>query len=101
MFLSVVFTPRIMIAMLIAGLLLGFAAVGVAPASAAGPGAHASCMGHEASAISPPGTSDEVPGGMPEFMAFIRTLPGAPGASVSFIATLHEGSHEACDAALE
>ena len=69
-------------------------------ASAKGPSAQASCMGIEAAAISPPGSSDEVPGGMPEFMQFIRGLPGSPGSSISFIAGLHEGSHEACDEAL-
>ena len=47
--------------------------------AAAGP---ASCMGHEASSLSPPGSSDEVPGGMPEFGSFIRAnFPGPSGFS--------------------
>lgn len=64
---------------------------------------NASCMGHESSAISPPGSSDELPGGRPQLKAFIdETFPGAPPGSVyRVIAKLHEGSHEACDAALE
>src|SRR5262245_56047019 len=69
-------------------------------ASAKGPSASASCMGQEAAGISPPGSSDEAPGGMPEFMNFVRGLPGSPGSSISSIASLHEGSHEACDAAI-
>lgn len=78
--------------------LVGIFATG-SSASAKGPSEHASCMGQEAAAISPPGSSEEVPGGMPEFMQFIRGLPGSPGSTISFIAHLHEGSHEACDAA--
>ena len=67
--------------------------------AAAGP---ASCMGHEASSLSPPGSSDEVPGGMPEFGSFIRAnFPGPPGATYSTIANLHAGSHAACDEAFE
>ena len=61
---------------------------------------HASCMALEASNISPPGSSDEVPGGMPEFNAFIReNFPGPKGAVTTQIARLHTGSHEACDEA--
>ncbi len=70
------------------------------PVLAKGPAAPASCMGQEAAAISPPGSSDEVPRGMPEFMQFVRGLPGSPGSSISFIAGLHAGSHDACDAAI-
>jgi hypothetical protein len=58
-------------------------------------------MGQEAAAISPPGSSEEVSGGMKEFMQFIRGQAGAPGESIRFIASLHEGSHDACDVALE
>lgn len=82
--------------------LLAVLALGGAPiAFAAGPAA--SCMGHEASSLSPPGSSDELPGGMRDFAAFFRaTFPDAPpGAFISFIASLHPGSHEACDEALE
>jgi hypothetical protein len=63
----------------------------------------ASCMGFEASALSPPGSSDESPGGMPELKRFIdENFPGIPpGVIFSLISHLHEGSHEACDEALE
>ena len=66
-------------------------------------GSPASCMGHEASALSPPGSSDEALGGMPELKAFIDQMfpDQPPGAIFSAIASLHEGSHEACDEALE
>jgi hypothetical protein len=74
--------------------------VGTALADAAG---GASCMGQEASAISPPGSSDEIPTGMRGLKDFIdATFPGVPpGAIFSTIAKLHAGSHEACDEALE
>jgi hypothetical protein len=79
------------------GLTLGPA--GTAFAEATGP---ASCMGHEASNLSPPGSSEELPGGMPAFTAFFRdSFPGTPpGSFISTIAQLREGSHEACDEAL-
>jgi hypothetical protein len=65
-------------------------------------GTHASCMGIEASSLSPPGSSSELPGGMPEFRRFIKeNLPGPPGATSRTFAHLHEGSHEACDEAVE
>lgn len=66
-------------------------------------GGPASCMGHEASSISPAGTSDEVPGGMRQFTQFVREeFAGVPaGAIYSTIAQLREGSHDACDEALE
>lgn len=64
---------------------------------------NASCMGHEASAVSPPGSSDEIPDGMPGLKSFINeTFPGVPlGVVYSTIARLRLGSHEACDEALE
>jgi hypothetical protein len=65
------------------------------------PSGHASCIGIEASAISPPGSSDEFPGGVPELVAFVQGLGGPPGAVVGAVAKLHEGSHEACDEATE
>jgi hypothetical protein len=81
---------------LLAGLVLGPASTSFGAA-----GSHASCMGLEASNISPPGSSDEVPGGMPEFNAFLRAnFPGPKGAVNRQIAALHAGSHEACDEAL-
>lgn len=60
---------------------------------------HASCLGFEASEISPAGTSDEFPGGMAELQAYLRENVGHPtGAAVSEAAHEHLGSHEACDA---
>jgi hypothetical protein len=69
-------------------------------AEAAGP---ASCLGHEASAVSPPGSSDEIPNGMPGLRNFVEeAFPGVPpGAIYSSIARLRLGSHEACDEALD
>ena len=73
----------------------------VIPAGAAfaDAGSHASCMGLEASGISPKGSSEELPGGMPQLIGFIHeTFPGTPaGAVVSSIAKIQAGSHEACD----
>ena len=63
----------------------------------------ASCMGIEAAALSPPGSTDEAPGGMPDVRVFLKAnFPGVPPgpAFYSFAAQLHEGSHEACDEAL-
>jgi hypothetical protein len=75
-------------------------AVGV-PVGSADARGNASCVGFEASEISPPGSSEEVPGGAPELIAFLKGEFGRAGPAVSFVAGLHEGSHEACDAALE
>lgn len=64
----------------------------------------ASCMGIEAAALSPPGSSEEVPAGLPGIRAFLREVaPGVPPgqALFSFVASLHEGSHELCDEAIE
>jgi hypothetical protein len=64
----------------------------------------ASCMGIEAAALSPPGSSDEAPGGVKDIKAFLdEVAPGVPPgqAFFSFAARLHEGSHQACDEALE
>jgi hypothetical protein len=63
----------------------------------------ASCVGIEAAALSPPGSSDEAPGGIPDVKAFLdENFPGVPAglAFFSFVARLHEGSHEGCDEAL-
>jgi hypothetical protein len=64
---------------------------------------HASCIGHEASGISPKGSSDEFPGGMPQIHAVVtEAFPGVPyGAIISTVAKIHAGSHEACDEATE
>jgi hypothetical protein len=64
----------------------------------------ASCMGIEAAALSPPGSSEEVPSGLPGLRVFLREVaPGVPPgqAFFSFVARLHEGSHELCDEAIE
>lgn len=63
---------------------------------------NASCMGIELSAISPPGTSEEIVGGAREFVLEVRELAarlGLPQGGVDrLIARAHAGSHEACDA---
>ncbi|MGH2693165.1 MAG: hypothetical protein ACRDHM_11830 [Actinomycetota bacterium] len=64
----------------------------------------ASCMGIEAAALSPPGSSDEAPTGMPGIKAFIdEAAPGVPPglAFYSFAAQKHERSHDGCDKALD
>jgi hypothetical protein len=78
--------------------LLGGLTLGPAGTAFADAGAGASCMGHEASGVSPPGSSDEFAGGMPEFRQFIgNNFPGPPGAVYSAIAKQHGESHEACE----
>jgi hypothetical protein len=91
---------RLFAVLSVAGTLTLASPAGPALAEAGGP---ASCMGHEASGISPPGSSDEIPSGMPGLKAFIdQAFPGVPpGVVFSTIAGLHEGSHEGCDEALE
>jgi hypothetical protein len=89
-----------------AGLVVGLVAtLGIAPVAAGKDApATASCMGIERAAISPPGSSDEIPGGSSAFTAEVKEIAASlgwpPGALMSFVARLHEGSHEACDAAL-
>jgi hypothetical protein len=61
---------------------------------------HASCIGLEASSISPPGSSTEFPGGMAQLVAVVKA-EGKLGPVVSAVARLHAGSHEACDEATE
>jgi hypothetical protein len=74
-------------------------------AAASEPNGQASCVGLEQASISPPGTSDEEPGGARQFVGEVAELAatfGVPtGALFSFIAHLHAGSHAACDEALE
>jgi hypothetical protein len=73
--------------------------LGVAGPAAADAHDNASCIGFEASAIAPAGSSDEFPGGPAELQAFLRDTFGHPtGAIVSEVAHQHLGSHEACDA---
>jgi len=75
-------------------------AIGV-PLGGADAGGNASGVGFETSSISPPGSSEEVPGGTPELIGFLKSLAGKAGPLVSSVAKLHEGSHEACDEATE
>jgi len=69
------------------------------PTAAAEPSGHASCLGIEASAVSPPGSSEEFPGGMPELVRFVKDQAGKLGPVASQVAKIHAGSHEACDEA--
>ncbi|MFN2539555.1 MAG: hypothetical protein ABR549_15580 [Mycobacteriales bacterium] len=82
----------------------GVQAVGMQGAAAEASG-HASCVGIEFSAISPPATSDEFPGGGSELAHLVGSLAQqfgvTPGAIVAPVARLHEGSHLACDEASE
>ena len=64
-------------------------------------GPHASCVAFETSGISPAGTSDEFPGGVPELLAAVRTFGVPIGVVFRDVAKLQEGSHEACDEATE
>jgi hypothetical protein len=75
-------------------------AVGV-PVGSADAHGNASCIGFEASSISPPGSSDEFPGGVPQVVAVVKDAAGKYGPVISAVAKLHEGSHEACDEAAE
>ena len=74
-------------------------------AAANEPNGRASCVGLEQASISPPGSSEEVPGGASQFVGEVKELAatfGVPtGVLFSFIAHLHAGSHAACDEALE
>jgi hypothetical protein len=84
---------------LLAGGVLTLALVFAPSASAAA--SPASCVGHEASGVSPPGSSEEAPGGVLDILAFIRAnYPGTVGGFISTAARVHAGSHEACDEAL-
>jgi hypothetical protein len=94
---------RLIVTILTAGALSAGMGTGLAAAHEAN--GHASCMGIELSAISPPGSSDEVPGGAPELGAEVKAIAAAVGLPAGrvislFIAPLHAGSHEDCDAAL-
>jgi hypothetical protein len=77
--------------------LLGTAGAGSALGDAAG---NASCLGTEASSVSPPESSDEFPGGVAELVAAVKSEAGGKwGPVASKFAKLHAGSHEACDEA--
>lgn len=75
---------------------------GVRPARADASGA-ASCIGIEASSISPPGSSDEFPDGLLGVLQEVRAAAEAfginQGAIFSSVAMLHAGSHAGCDEA--
>jgi ABC-type sugar transport system substrate-binding protein len=92
-------SSRKLTAIVFVAALLLILALGPARSASADAGAGASCMGHEASGISPPGSSDEFVGGMPEFRQFIAdNFPGTPaGAIIRTIAKQHGVSHEACE----
>lgn len=93
--------------LLIAVVALALASVATPSVAAAAPepNGNASCMGLELASISPPGSSDELPGGAAQFTGEVKELAAVlglrPGALFSFIAHLHAGSHAACDGALE
>jgi hypothetical protein len=98
---------RVFAVMIATAALSGAVQIGAVQAVRADPTGHsvtASCMGYEASSISPPGSSDEEIGGAPQFVAEVKELAAGlgapPGALFAFIAGLHEGSHEDCDEAL-
>jgi len=62
--------------------------------------AHASCVGIEFSSVSPPGSSDEIPGGAAELVTVTKAEAGGKfGPAASAFAHLHAGSHQACDEA--
>jgi hypothetical protein len=79
---------------------------GVMPSAAfANASGNASCVGLEFSDVSPPGSSSEYPDGGPGVVAHVTELAPALGFKnrgdlMSFIASLHEGSHENCDETL-
>jgi hypothetical protein len=77
------------------------AGAGAGPGSALGDASgHASCLGIEVSSVSPPGSSDEIPGGAAELVAGTKAETGGKfGPVASAFAKLHAGSHEACDEA--
>jgi hypothetical protein len=64
-------------------------------------------MGYEAAAVSPPGTSDEAPGGMPDVLSDLDEFFIDPngdfknrGDVISFFTKLGANTHEGCDEAL-
>ena len=89
---------------LLAGLIAGLALPSTPAFAADEPNGAASCMGIERAAISPPGSSDEEPGGSHQFVGEVKGLAASQGVTAgslfAWIASLHEGSHEDCDIAL-
>ena len=90
-----IFRSAAVTTVVIASLAIGVSAAGADASS------HASCIGIEASSISPPGSSDEAPGGMSQLVHFLKDEVGKVGPVASSVAKLHEGSHAACDEATE
>ena len=90
---------------IVTGLAIGALTFPGVAAAASEPDGEASCMGLELASISPPGTSDEEPGGAPQFVGEIKEFAaflGLPaGGLFSWVASLHAGSHADCDEALE
>lgn len=97
---------RRMIGVALSLALLAAISVGSTGTAFAAPGEPTSCMGHEAADISPPGSSTEegAEGDMPTFIASVQEVLGQEGIGPfvgGVFAQLHEGSHEACDIAVE
>jgi hypothetical protein len=90
---------RVVVVIVASSALLAGAGAQSAMADASG---GASCIGIEASSVSPPGSSAEAPGGMAQLVAFVKAEAGGKfGPAASSFARLHAGSHEACDEASE
>ena len=88
-----------------ASLSIGALTLPAGAAAADEPNGQASCMGIELASISPPGTSDEEPGGATQFVGEIKEFAAflglPPGGLFRWVASLHAGSHALCDEALE
>jgi hypothetical protein len=83
-----------------------FTVLGFPPtAASADAGERAICVGLEFTFNTPPGTSEEFPGGGREVAEEVHSIAEAlgipPGAVVSFVAQFHEASHEGCDEATD
>ena len=88
------------------GAAFGLACIALSMSAFADPkeGGRASCFGYEAADVSPPGSEDGPFSqfGMPGILDFIDVIIASAtrGVAISFFARFHEGSHEACDAAI-
>jgi hypothetical protein len=89
------------VSVFVLSLLLSLATI-FSPPALADANEHASCAGLESSSISPPGSSDEEPGGRAQLAHELKGLAGQyqvpPGAIVTDLAHSHAGSHDLCDA---
>jgi hypothetical protein len=88
-------------AVLVSGAVFTGLTLGPVSSASADAGGAAGCLGREASGLSPPGSSDEAPGGMRDFAAFFQENFPPAGHFIGQIAQLHEPSHAACDEAIE